>query len=168
MKPCSEADAEKAVKYAEQKLQRTFHEKQKSAITAFLTGKDIFVGLPTGYGKSLIFQAIPVCYNFIRGQNSSASGPAIAVVVSPLVSLCRNQVQSLTEIGIKAVYLGDVEGEGWKDVERGNFSLVYGSPEMLLDEKGSEILMSDVYTDRLCGLFVDEAHCIIKWYGKLS
>ena len=62
------------------------------------------------------------------------------------------------------MYLGDVEGEGWRDVERGMFSLVYASPEMLLDQKGSEILMSDVYTDRLCGVFVDEAHCIVKWY----
>ena len=45
----------------------------------------------------------------------------------------------LKEIGIKAVYLGDVQGEGWKDVEKGMFSLVYASPEMLLDNKGSEI-----------------------------
>ena len=138
MKPCSEADAVKAVEHVEEKLKLTFQERQRAAIIAFLTGSDLFVALPTGYGKSLIFQAISLCYDFILGQNSRSSGPAIAVVVSPLISLCKHQVQSLKEIGVKAVYLGDVEGEGWRDVERGMFSLVYASPEMLLDEKGSK------------------------------
>ena len=40
---------------------------------------------------------------------------------------------------------------------------VYTSPEMILEDSGTTLLMSDTYSDRLCGIFVDEAHCIAKW-----
>ena len=173
MESLSKEDAEQAVKFAEEKFGVTFHDEQRTAITSFLTGSDIFVGLPTGFGKSLIFQAIPICYDFIickqKGEASSGrSDPAptqnaIGIVVSPLVSLCKNQVESLSNFGIKAAYLGDLDDAGWKDVEDGHFSLIYASPEMLLDDKCSSILMGDVYTNRLCGIFVDEVHCIAKW-----
>ena len=105
MEPCSEASAADAVKYAEEKFNWTFYDEQKSAIMSFLTGKDIFVGLPTGFGKSQVYQAIPVCYQFLVNKEP------IAIVISPLLSLCRNQVQALTDIGMKAVYLGDVNDD---------------------------------------------------------
>ncbi len=66
---------------------------------------DVFVGLPTGFGKSQVYQAIPVCYQFLVNKEP------IAIVISPLLSLCRNQVQALTDIGMKAVYLGDVNDD---------------------------------------------------------
>lgn len=170
MKPCSEEDATAAVEFAEKTFSVMFHEEQKTAIIAFLTGNDIFVGLPTGFGKSMIFQAIPVCYNFILTKNadsdnelSSSSPLAIGVVVSPLVGLCRDQVQSLAKLGVKAIYLGDASDEDWKNVEKGVFSMIYSSPEMILDDKCAAILMSELYTERLCGIFIDEVHCVTKW-----
>ena len=124
--------------------------RQQLLLFFFLTGSDIFVGLPTGFGKSMIFQAIPVCYNYILMKNStdSASGLssplAIGVIMSPLVGLCRDQVQSLSKLGVKAIYLGDAPDEKWKNVEKGMFSLFYSSPEMLLDDKCAAILMDDL------------------------
>ena len=92
-----------------------------------MTGSDIFVGLPTGLEKSLIFQAIPVCYDFIirkqkdEASSSTSTGLAIGdsltenvigIVISPLVPLCKNQVQLLSKVSVKAVYL-TLDGKMW-------------------------------------------------------
>ena len=74
---------------------------QKTAISAVTEKKkDVFVNLPTGYGKSLIYQALPTAFDALR----SSSGH-IVVVVSPLVSLMDDQVKFLTSVGISAVNL---------------------------------------------------------------
>ena len=70
---------------------------QKGAISEVVKrGKDVFVYLPTGYGKSLIYQALPTVFDALR----SSSGH-IVVVVSPLISLMDDQVKFLTVLGLK-------------------------------------------------------------------
>ena len=65
--------------------------KQKRAITSFLEGNDVFVSLPTGSGKSLCFALLPFAFdNFLRREGS------IAIVVSPLISLMKDQVGFLS------------------------------------------------------------------------
>ena len=88
---------------------------------------------------------------------------SVYIVMSPLVGLCRDEVQSLAKLGVKVIYLRDVSNKEWKKFEKGIFSLVYSSLEMLLDDKCAAILMGDLYTDRFCRIFIDEVHCVTKW-----
>jgi superfamily II DNA helicase RecQ len=89
-----------------------FNDHQKNAIRTILEEKrDVFVNLPTGFGKSIIFQALPlICDRLFHEQCQSGQGN-IVVVVSPLLNLIAEQVKSLKELGIKAVSISDVESE---------------------------------------------------------
>ena len=70
----------------------------------------------------------------------------IVVVVSPLVNLMKDQATKLANIGIPAVTLSDISEENMKVVERGAFSVVYGSPEAWLkNDRWPEMLASDLY-----------------------
>ena len=67
---------------------------QKEAIIQFMEKqRDVFINLPTGFGKSLIYQALPLVFDAMRGEGH------IAVVISPLVSLMKDQVQKLKILG---------------------------------------------------------------------
>lgn len=132
---------------------------QKEAIIQFVEKqRDVFINLPTGFGKSLIYQALPLVFDAMHGEGH------IVVVVSPLVSLMKDQVQKLRNLGISAVTLSDIEEEDAKAVEKGVFSVVYGSPEAFLKiARWRKLLTSDVYRAKLCAIAVDEAHVIKQW-----
>ena len=93
----------------------------------FIEKTDEFINLPTGFGKSLIYQALPLVCDTVCGTTGD-----IVVVVSPLVNLMKDQATKLANIGIPAVTLSDISEENMKVVERGAFSVVYGSPEAWL------------------------------------
>ena len=133
---------------------------QKRAISEVSKrGKDVFVNLPTGYGKSLIYQALPTIFDALR----SSSGH-IVVVVSPLISLMDDQVNFLTSVGIKALNLTSASEEDRLNAEKGKYSLVYGSPEAWLNnERWRSMLHNDVYSRKLCAIAVDEAHVLRQW-----
>ena len=78
----------------------SIRDKQKEAILGFLSGRDVFVSLPTGSGKSLCYSILPKVFDRVR----KASG-SIVIVVSPLVSLMKDQVHSLETKGIKSVFV---------------------------------------------------------------
>ena len=121
--------------------------------------KDVFVNLPTGYGKSLIYQALPTVFDALR----SSSGHTV-VVVSPLISLMDDQVKFLASIGIKALNLTSASEEQKANAEKGKYSLVYGSPEAWLkNERWRSMLHNDVYSRKLCTIAVDEAHVLRQW-----
>ena len=84
----------------------------------------MFVNLPTGYGESLIYQALPFVYNSIR-----ETAGHIVVVVSPLVNLIKDQVDKLTNLRILAASLSEITEENEKGVVEGKISVVHGSPE---------------------------------------
>jgi ATP-dependent DNA helicase RecQ len=67
-------------------------DEQKKALHSFVSGKDVFVSLPTGYGKSLCYALLPIVFNKIRGIAESRS---IVMVVSPLIALMKDQSVSL-------------------------------------------------------------------------
>ena len=124
---------------------------QHEALSHFLNGKDVFVSLPTGYGKSVIYQAAPFCVDKMKSVDS------MAIVISPLVSLMEDQHKSMQNKGIKAIYLAN-------GVEFGDLSstkVVLASPEMMMGERGRNLLMANRH--RICGLFVDESHCVAMW-----
>ena len=83
---------------------------QLKALEAFLFGKDVFLNLPTGYGKSIVFQMAPVVHAEMAAMgNIGFSADPIVIVISPLISLM-DQRNFLKSIGIKAGCIG-VEAE---------------------------------------------------------
>ena len=79
---------------------------QENSLREFLGGRQIFVNLPTGYGKSLIFQCLPIAAD---GLFERPHGSSFVVVISPLRSLMENQVRHLYDIGAPAFAITDDE-----------------------------------------------------------
>ena len=77
---------------------------QQEAMEYFVNKKmDFFVNLPTGYGKLLIYQALPLVFDVTRNSTGH-----VVVVISPLMNLMKEQVESLQKLGIPAVGLSDI------------------------------------------------------------
>jgi ATP-dependent DNA helicase RecQ len=130
----------------------SFRPLQEDIITDALLGKDVFALLPTGGGKSLCFQ-LP-----------SVARDGLTVVVSPLVALMKDQVDSLQAVGIAATCLNNTvpAGESRERLRRlhnGEYRLLYLAPErLMLDGTINQLMRWNV---RL--IAVDEAHCISEW-----
>ena len=104
---------------------------QREAIVQFVQKKtDVFVNLPTGYGKSLIYQALPFVYDSIL-----EGAGHIVVVVSPLVNLVKDHVDKLANLGIRPASLSEIPEENVKGVVEGRFSIVYGTQSGSVVEK---------------------------------
>ena len=116
---------------------------------------EVFINLPTGFGKSLIYQALPLplTFDIIHGTPGH-----IIIVVSPLINLMKDQVANLTKLGIPAVSLSDIKAEHDNRVEEGHLKVVYGSPECWLNNDRWRKVFS-----KLCAITVDEAHAIKQW-----
>ena len=129
---------------------------QESALVEFLGRKDVLAVLPTGFGKSLIYQLAPL----VTKKISPSSNP-IFIVVSPLVELMDDQIKEASKLGITAMRLG-VHSD--KDIQEGRCQLVFGSPETwLLNQKWRTMLANPVYRENLKGIVVDEVHVAYKW-----
>ena len=161
------ADLESAFQVVCEKFEiEAINDHQKRVLYAYFEEKqDVFINLPTGFGKSLIYQALPLIFDEVTGIRGH-----IVVVVSPLVNLVQDQVANLQKLWISAVSLSAVreEEEGVeekiKEVENGKFSVVYGTPEaLILNERWRRMLTGSVYSSRLCAIAVDEAHVIKQW-----
>lgn len=109
---------------------------QKEAIKAFIEkNTNVYVSLPTGAGKSLIFQSLPIIYDELHGNSR---GTSVLMVISPLKALMKHQVRYLENLGIPAVAVTDEltsDPEILQQVENGTYTLVYGSPECFLSSK---------------------------------
>ena len=117
----------------------------------------MFVTLPTGYGKSFCFGCLPVVFRQLLCK------PAIVLVVSPLLALMADQVRTYNDKGVTAAI---ASSETKERVLRGDFELVYITPEQLLKDDDTayrDMCQSTVFKERLVGLVVDEAHCVKKW-----
>ena len=133
----------------------TFRPLQREAMAAVLADRDSLVVLPTGGGKSLCFQAPAV----VR--------PGLALVVSPLISLMKDQVDTLVGNGVPAVlYNSSLDAEEKSAViaglRRGRYSLLYVSPERLVGD-GSDAFLALLVSCRVRFVAIDEAHCISQW-----
>ena len=117
------------------------HQKE-AIISAVLKKKDVFVSLPTGFGKSVIFQALPMVFDSFTGESGH-----IVIVVSPLLSLIKDQTEHLRQVGISCVSLSDVSTQGDIDlVEGGFYSVVHATPESLLkNERWRRMLSWNLY-----------------------
>ena len=131
--------------------------KQEESILAFTGGMDVFVSLPTGYGKSLCYTLLSPIYDKIRKVDRKS----IVLVVSPLVALMQDQVGRITSKGISATCLADESNR--RGVKNGEYQVAFVSPETLSFPEWRNMLSSDTYSENLIGFIIDEAHCIKKW-----
>ena len=130
----------------------SFRPKQEDIVNAALEGRDVLAILPTGGGKSVCFQ-VPAMMR-----------EGIAIVVTPLIALMKDQVQNLSRRGIKALCIN--AGMGRREVELtlnnaayGDFKFLYVSPERL----GTSLFRNYVQEMNVSFIVVDEAHCISQW-----
>ncbi|XP_003391641.1 PREDICTED: ATP-dependent DNA helicase Q-like SIM [Amphimedon queenslandica] len=168
-----------AIKACAQRLSyREAKKEQQEAIIKFVVeGQDVFVCLPTGFGKSMCFLCIPVLVDIITGKSSAWS---VIVIVSPLVALMNDQVTTLNKKGLNAVSIvadnTHHSGDDQSAVVRGDFQYIFTTPEILLCSKDwINVFQSPSFVERLVGVIIDEAHCVKKWgsdfrkeYSKLG
>lgn len=129
-----------------------FRLQQEAAIKQVLDRKDALVIMPTGGGKSIVYQIPALIFD------------GMTIVISPLISLMKDQVEQLREYDIPAVYLNSsLRPEEYnynvKRIQSGEVKLLYVAPETLMMEKTRELLKDqkiDCFT-------IDEAHCISEW-----
>ncbi len=136
---------------------------QEEAIAAFISGNDVFVSLPTGYGKSLCFALLPVVFDILRRVQKHE---CIVMVVSLLSTLMKDQVGAFTSVEMTAVFVNDESAsrEQKRKITHGECQLVFISPEALFKTvEWRGMLSNDVYRKNLVGFIVDEAHCVKKW-----
>ena len=144
---------------------RGFRENQLQAINATLAGKDVFVLMPTGGGKSLCYQ-LP---SLVR----SGKTHGVTIVISPLLSLMEDQVQHLRKLGIQAFLInsetpletrnGVMDGMREQNVED-YIQLLYVTPEMLAKSTSMINAFERLYRrQKLARLVIDEAHCVSQW-----
>ena len=133
---------------------------QENALKAFISREDVLLNLPTGFGKSLVFQMAPLVHAELSKFNHRFTANPIIIVISPLASLMEDQTIFLRNLNIKAGYDKSVNGK----IEKGECSIVFASPESLLGNgHWRNMLSSDTYKENLIGIVVDEAHCISHW-----
>ncbi|MGN0360558.1 MAG: DNA helicase RecQ [Hominisplanchenecus sp.] len=130
----------------------TFREGQETLVDGILSGRDVMGIMPTGAGKSLCYQ-IPALLL-----------PGITLVISPLISLMKDQVSTLNQAGIHAAYLNSSLTPGqyrtaMKYMVNGQYKIIYVAPERLL----TEAFINAAKQIEISMISVDEAHCISQW-----
>ena len=135
---------------------------QKEALKSVISRKDTFVSLPTGHGKSIIFECLPHCCDYMEER----SAPTSVLVVSPLVALMESQVADLRKRGQLAARLTQsLNRDSGFDEE---IRYVFAAPEALDEARWKALLLEEKFTGRLRAIFFDEAHCIEAWGGGKS
>ena len=129
-----------------------FRQGQAELIDSVLAGRDVFGIMPTGAGKSICYQ-VPAL--LMEG---------ITLVVSPLISLMKDQVNALVQSGIKAAYINSSltagqYGKVLSNARQGAYKIMYVAPERLLTEDFLQLASESI----ISMVTVDEAHCVSQW-----
>lgn len=135
-----------------------FRAGQWESVEGLLGRQRLLVVERTGWGKSMVY--------FIATRLLRDSGAGVSLLISPLLSLMRNQLEAAKKIGVRAETINSTNPEDWDRVElelrKNHIDILLVSPERLANENFRENVLSHI-ADRV-GLFVvDEAHCISDW-----
>ncbi len=130
----------------------SFRPGQSGIVSAILTGHDVLGVMPTGAGKS-------ICY-----QIPAAILPGVAIVISPLISLMRDQVDALNDVGLPAAFINTTQTPDEQDLVfaqalSGQIKLLYVAPERLETERFRNFAVRVP----ISFVAVDEAHCVSQW-----
>ena len=130
----------------------SFREGQETLIDGILAGQDVLGIMPTGAGKSLCYQVPALVL------------PGITLVISPLISLMKDQVQSLNQAGVHAAYINSslTENQILRALQlaaKGQYKIIYVAPERLETYE----FMAFAQQADISMVTVDEAHCISQW-----
>jgi len=133
----------------------SFRPLQLEAMEAVMAGRDSLLVLPTGGGKSLCFQAPAIARD------------GLAIVVSPLISLMKDQVDTLVGNGVPAAYYNsamssEARAEVTRGIRDGRYRMLYVAPERLVGDGGDGFLKL-LEAKPVSFIAVDEAHCISQW-----
>ena len=131
---------------------KSFRKGQENIITSILQGEDVLAIMPTGGGKSLCYQIPALCLD------------GITIVISPLISLMKDQVDSLVTMGINACYINSsLSSEDYNNILQGiindEYKIIYVAPERLESAEFLNIIKSK----EISQIAIDEAHCISQW-----
>ena len=130
----------------------SFRERQDEIITSILEGKDVVTIMPTGGGKSICYQVPALILD------------GLTIVISPLISLMKDQVDNIKNMGIKSAYINSTLSENeiksiLNDVIKNEVKILYVAPERL---ESTEFL-NLITRVKISQIAVDEAHCISQW-----
>ena len=103
---------------------------QERSLQKFIAGNDIFISLPTGYGKSLCYILLPPIFDIIRKVDKKS----IVLVVSPLIALMKDQVATVTAMGLSSTYVTDKQSTTSSvkaGIKNGDYQIIFVSPEAL-------------------------------------
>jgi ATP-dependent DNA helicase RecQ len=131
---------------------QSFRPHQREIIESLLAGRDVVALLPTGGGKSLCYQLPAIVHD------------GLTVVISPLIALMKDQVDSLEEIGVPATFLNsslspEEYRKRWKELIDRRYKILYLAPERLMTAE----MLGALRTWNVALIAVDEAHCISEW-----
>ena len=129
-----------------------FRQNQEAIVREIMAGRDVFAVMPTGGGKSLCFQ-LPA--HILKG---------VCVVISPLISLMKDQVDAARDTGLRAAFLNSSltareMAEVYRELQEGLIDLLYVSPERF----AMDDFIATLDSVPLCLFAIDEAHCISEW-----
>lgn len=131
---------------------REFRKGQEEVIDSILEGKDVLAIMPTGGGKSICYQVPALILD------------GLTIVISPLISLMKDQVDTIREIGIKAAYINSsLSSREFNEIIEGikedQYKIIYIAPERL----ESYEFFSVIVEKNISQIAIDEAHCVSQW-----
>lgn len=129
-----------------------FRQGQEKIVDCLLSGKDALCIMPTGAGKSICYQIPALVFD------------GVTLVISPLISLMKDQVTSLVQSGISAAYINSSLNQSQyfrvlENAASGKYKIIYVAPERLVVQEFTELC----YKIKISMVAVDEAHCVSQW-----
>ena len=139
---------------SERGFSHELRQEQKSSVKQLFMGGDVLAVLPTGFGKSMIFQLLALMRE-----------DSVVLVICPLKSIVNDQIKEASSMGISAGSLADCLQT---DIESGKYRLLFASAEEALAKSFLEYLKREgnPLHDNLAAIVVDESHTVETWTGK--